>query len=153
MPGRHDSKKSGRPPLARLTHQRRPALADDAAEIGGAPAMARDPVPCACQHLEPLPLLEALHDGMAPLVEPLLREVHGHLEMALERIARATEAEGLVAAGGAGHELHRALRHIERVLVPLQDALARCEPGQQRILLAFCRDLDLRIAALELLVR
>ena len=50
----------------------------------------------------------------------------------------------------AGHQLHRALRHVEGVLVPLQDALARREAGQQRILLAVLGDLDRRIADLEL---
>src|SRR5688572_16449247 len=105
----------------------------------------------ALEHRAARLLFVAPHDGMAPLAEPLPGELGRDLEMALEAIGGAAEAEGLVAAGGAGHQMHRALRHVERVFVPLQDALTRRQAGQQRIRLTLFRDLDLRIADLELL--
>src|SRR5688500_2605789 len=87
---------------------------------------------------------------MTPLPEPLLCEVGGDHDMALEALGGTAESESLVADVGAGHHLHGALRHLERLLMPLQDALPRREAGQQRILLAVFGDLDRRVADLEL---
>src|SRR5882724_12806547 len=118
-----------------LARQRGPAIRDGVGKgaLGGRPAL---PVP-----LQPLERAvgagaEAFAQARAELVDPGLDDVRRRLEVALEGVGGAADAEGLVDAGLAGHQGHAGGRDIERVLMALHDPLRIGQAVQQRILAA-----------------